>query len=51
MGTREDILERWNSYFDDELQYIARDDPQRFADFVLDGTVPFEGQLICEDPP
>jgi len=48
MGTQEEVLEMWNSYFDDELGYMARDEPQKFADIVLDGTVPFEEQLISE---
>ena len=51
MGTKEEVLERWNSYFDDEMQYMARHEPERFADIVLDGTVPFEGQLIRAEPP
>jgi uridine kinase len=49
MATKEEVLERWNRYFDDELQYMARDEPQQFADIVLDGTVPFEAQLISEE--
>ena len=51
MGTKEEVLERWNSYFDDEMQYMARHEPGRFADVVLDGTVPFEGQLISAESP
>ncbi len=51
MGTREEVLARWNSYFDDETQYMARHEPERFADVVLDGTVPFDGQLICVQSP
>jgi uridine kinase len=48
MGTKEEVLERWNRWFDDELGYMARDEPARFADMVLDGTVPFRGQLISD---
>ena len=46
MGTREAILERWNSWFDDELGYMARDEPEQFADIIIDGTVPFENQIF-----
>ena len=51
LGTKEEVLERWNNWFDDELGYMARDDPEQFADIVIDGTVPFEDQLICQDVP
>jgi uridine kinase len=47
MGTKEAVLERWNSWFDDELQYMEHDEPGQFADVVLDGTVPFQDQLIA----
>jgi uridine kinase len=46
MGTREEVLETWNRYFDDELEYMARDEPQKYADIVLDGTLPSSEQLI-----
>ena len=48
MGARELVLETWNRWFDDELGYMARDEPEKFADIVLDGTVPFGDQLISE---
>ena len=50
MGTKEEVLEQWNRYFDDELRYMARDEPEQFADIVLDGTVPFEEQLTPDEP-
>ncbi len=50
MGTKEEVLKRSNRYFDDELGYMARDEPEQFADIVLDGTVPFEEQLTSEEP-
>jgi uridine kinase len=49
MGTKEEVLQRWNRWFDDELGYMTRDEPEGFADIVLDATVPFEQQLISED--
>jgi uridine kinase len=47
LGTKEEVVGRWNGWFDDELGYMARDDPEQFADIVIDGTAPFEEQLIC----
>ncbi len=49
MGSREAVLERWNQWFDDELAYMARNDPEGYADIVVDGTAPFEDQFLCED--
>ena len=46
MGTKEEVLERWNKWFDDEVGYMSRDEPEQFADIVLRGTLPFEEQLI-----
>jgi uridine kinase len=51
LGTREEVLGRWNGWFDDELGYMARHSPEQFADIVIDGTAPFEDQLICEGLP
>jgi uridine kinase len=45
MGTKAAVLERWNRWFDDELGYMARDEPAQFADIVIDGTVSFADQL------
>lgn len=49
LGTNDEVLKRWNTYFDDELGYMARHEPEQFADIVLDGTVPFEEQLISDE--
>jgi uridine kinase len=48
MGTEAAVLERWNGWFDDELGYMARDEPEHFADMVIDGTVPLGDQLISD---
>jgi uridine kinase len=45
MGTPEEITELWEQYYKDEESYIQRDDPEKYADVVLDGAIPFEGQL------
>lgn len=44
-GTKEEILQKWRQWYKDEEGYIERDDPETFADVVLDGTKPFEDQL------
>jgi uridine kinase len=49
MGTKEEVLERWNEWFDDELGYMARVRPEQFADVIIDGTAPLEDQFIGED--
>jgi uridine kinase len=49
MGTQEEVLEQWNRWFDDEVGYMARDEPERFADIVLSGTIPFGEQLTAEE--
>ena len=46
MGTREKITKQWEKWFDDESGYIERDHPEEFADVVIDGTLPFEDQLL-----
>jgi uridine kinase len=45
MGTAEEITKLWEQYYKDEESYVQRDDPERYADVVLNGAVPFEGQL------
>jgi uridine kinase len=50
MGTREEVLEQWNRWFDDEVGYMARDEPKRFANVVLSGTMPLEEQLTPAEP-
>jgi uridine kinase len=45
MGTPKEIANIWEQYYEDEENYIQRDDPERYADVVFEGTRPFEGQL------
>ena len=45
MGSQDEVFEQWNKWFDDEVGYMAGHDPERFADVVLSGTMPFEEQL------
>jgi uridine kinase len=42
---RDDLQRLWNGWADEEDNYFARDEPWRVADIVLDGTLPFAGQL------
>ena len=44
-GTKEEILKKWQQWYKDEESYIQRDDPESFADIVLDGTQPFQDQI------
>jgi hypothetical protein len=39
-------MPQWNLYFDDEIEYMRRDHPEEYADMIIDGTKPFEDQLI-----
>ena len=48
MASRDVLVERWTGWFDDELGYMARDEPESYADLVMDGTVPFEDQLTSD---
>jgi uridine kinase len=50
MGTKDEVLEQWNKWFDDEVGYMARDEPERFADVVLSGIMPIEEQLRTAEP-
>jgi uridine kinase len=43
--SRAEVQRSWEQYYSDEEGYMRRDDPERYADLVLDGTEPFEGQL------
>lgn len=49
MGTKEEVLEHWNRWFDDEVRYMARDEPEQFADLVIFGSMPFEEQLTSAE--
>ncbi|MFZ0248480.1 MAG: hypothetical protein WAL61_00940 [Acidimicrobiales bacterium] len=44
-GTPETIRDLWQRYFSDEEKYMARDQPERYACIVVDGSQPFEDQL------
>lgn len=41
----EEIKKMWEKWYKDEETYIERDNPQRFADLVVDGSKPFEEQV------
>jgi uridine kinase len=45
LGTPEQIAALWHAYFEAELRYMARDEPEQFAEIVVDGTKPYEKQL------
>jgi uridine kinase len=45
-GTADEIRRLWEQYYADEEGYLHRDDPQTYADIVLDGTQSFESQLL-----
>ena len=49
MGAKEEILEQWNRWFDDEVGYMAHDKPEQFADIVVYSTMPFEEQLTSAE--
>lgn len=40
-----EIMAMWEKWASDEDEYIARDNPKEFADLVVDGTKPLEGQV------
>ena len=40
-----ELRSRWDSWLLEEDRYFARDTPKAYADFVVDGTIPFESQL------
>ena len=42
----EEIKRMWTRWYEDEETYIRRDNPQHYADIVLDGTKPFAEQLV-----
>jgi uridine kinase len=45
-GKSDDEIKRmWQDWYKKEEVYIARDNPKAFADLVLDGAKPFEGQI------
>jgi uridine kinase len=44
-GLHDEIQRLWEEYYSDEERYLARDEPEGYADVILDGTRSFEGQL------
>ena len=47
-GTPEaELRDIWHTWMTRENEYFAKDDPQHYADVVLDGTRPFNEQLAC----
>jgi uridine kinase len=40
-----EIQQMWAQWYKDEEAYIKRDNPKAFADLVIDGTKPFDGQI------
>lgn len=43
--SKEELTEIWNKWFEEEEEYITRDNPRNHADIVIDGTKPFEEQI------
>lgn len=46
--SKEEITELWEKWFDEESQYILRDNPKKHADLVVSGAKPFEEQVEFE---
>jgi uridine kinase len=45
-GATDDVQELWQRYFDDEEKYIARDNPENYANIVVDGSRAWDDQLV-----
>lgn len=45
MAPRAEVQRLWEQWYSDEVGYMRRDDPEGYADVVLDGTQAFGGQL------
>lgn len=45
--TRRELEMIWSEWSNDEDEYMRRDHPQEHADIVVNGTVPFEEQLLA----
>jgi uridine kinase len=43
---REEVVKLWQQWLHEENSYFKRDQPKRYADLVIDGTQPFEKQII-----
>ncbi|HUD06448.1 MAG TPA: hypothetical protein VMR34_01030 [Candidatus Saccharimonadales bacterium] len=42
----EELTEMWTKWYQEEDGYIARDHPRDFADVVIDGTRPYNEQIV-----
>lgn len=43
--SKEELEKQWNLWFEEEDAYLQRDNPQAYADIVIDGARPFEEQI------
>lgn len=46
--SKEEITDMWEKWFEEEDEYIQRDDPKENADLVVDGTKSFDEQIEFE---
>ena len=44
--SKKEIAEIWEGWFAEEDEYFQRDDPKTKSDLILDGTKPFETQIL-----
>lgn len=47
--SKEELEKMWTGWFEEEEKYIQRDNPREYADIVIDGTKPFEEQIIVRE--
>lgn len=43
---RDAVTRLWHAWLDEEEAYILQDNPKNYADIVIEGTKPFEGQFV-----
>jgi uridine kinase len=43
--TKDELAHMWHGWFAAEDKYMRRDNPKEYADLLVDGTKPFDGQL------
>lgn len=46
--SKKEITEMWEKWFEEENEYMQRDNPKENADMVVDGTKPFDEQIKLE---
>jgi uridine kinase len=47
IGTSQtDVENNWHKWFKEEVNYMNRDHPKDYADLIINGTQPFESQII-----